>query len=373
MSDPSFDAVVVGAGPAGSTAAIQLARSGRRVALLDRMRFPREKPVGAWLNAKVATLLAALDVPPQHLLDDSIREVTFNNVDFTKRAKPALAAPGYLIERGKFEHALVQAAAKAGVEVLEGRHVRRLQLKEKEVVVESDQGSPVAGRLLLLATGHEAELVNLVGVSRDRKHTPAWCAQVDGPLTTPRSESAVALVLGLDRRSGFGMCCLSKTWFSVGVTLFGGQDQVRERLIMLCKTAHERGVVPMDLSPAAAAATVVSSPASAGLDMETHVGKHSLVFGDAGGFVSAASNEGIYPGMWSAQLAAEVAETALQAAKNGRPTQDELMRFDSLWRIQMADYLRSPHTDIQFILPLIFSNQPMADRMGAAFFSGENI
>jgi len=142
---------------------------------------------------------------------------------------------------------------------------------------------------------------------------------------------------------------------------------------MLCKTAHERGVVPMDLSPAAAAATVVSSPASAGLDMETHVGKHSLVFGDAGGFVSAASNEGIYPGMWSAQLAAEVAETALQAAKNGRPTQDELMRFDSLWRIQMADYLRSPHTDIQFILPLIFSNQPMADRMGAAFFSGENI
>ena len=49
------------------------------------------------------------------------------------------------------------------------------------------------------------------------------------------------------------------------------------------------------------------------------------------------------------------------------------MAFDSLWRIQMADYLRSPHTDVQFLLPLIFTNQPMADRMGAAFFFGENI
>jgi hypothetical protein len=49
------------------------------------------------------------------------------------------------------------------------------------------------------------------------------------------------------------------------------------------------------------------------------------------------------------------------------------MSFDSLWRMQMADHLRSPHTDIRFLLPLIFSNQPMADRMGAAFFFGENI
>jgi hypothetical protein len=41
--------------------------------------------------------------------------------------------------------------------------------------------------------------------------------------------------------------------------------------------------------------------------------------------------------------------------------------------MQMANYIRPPHTDIQFLLPLIFTNQPMADRMGAAFFHGENI
>ena len=73
--------------------------------------------------------------------------------------------------------------------------------------------------------------------------------------------------------------------------------------------------------------------------------------------------------MWAAQIAAGVAQTALRSVHS----QDALMTFDSQWRIEMADYLRPPNTDNQFLLPLIFSNQPMADRMGAAFFSGDNI
>ena len=39
-----FDAIVVGAGPAGSTAAYRLASAGSRVLLLDKARFPRDKP-----------------------------------------------------------------------------------------------------------------------------------------------------------------------------------------------------------------------------------------------------------------------------------------------------------------------------------------
>jgi hypothetical protein len=39
----------------------------------------------------------------------------------------------------------------------------------------------------------------------------------------------------------------------------------------------------------------------------------------------------------------------------------------------MAEYLRRPNADAHFLLPLIFSNQQMADRMAAAFWRGENI
>jgi flavin-dependent dehydrogenase len=155
----------------------------------------------------------------------------------------------------------------------------------------------------------------------------------------------------------------------VNVNWRGEANQAVPQLVKLCRLAHEKQVLPVDLSQEAASAKVLRSPAGAALDMDSHVAKHTLLIGDAGGFIAAASNEGIYPAMWSAKLAAKAVDAALQ----GQFSQDQLMGFDSMWRMEMADYLRSPHTDIRFLLPLIFSNQPMADRMGAAFFFGENI
>jgi len=39
----------------------------------------------------------------------------------------------------------------------------------------------------------------------------------------------------------------------------------------------------------------------------------------------------------------------------------------------MAEYLRPPNADLHFLLPLVFSNQQMADRMALACWQGENI
>jgi flavin-dependent dehydrogenase len=61
-SSTRFDAVIVGAGPAGSTAAIQLARAGWQVALIERQRFPRRKVCGECLAASNLPLLQALGV-----------------------------------------------------------------------------------------------------------------------------------------------------------------------------------------------------------------------------------------------------------------------------------------------------------------------
>ena len=52
-----FDVLVVGAGPAGSTAAYRLAREGASVLLADRARFPRDKPCGGGLTMRAVRLL----------------------------------------------------------------------------------------------------------------------------------------------------------------------------------------------------------------------------------------------------------------------------------------------------------------------------
>src|SRR5258707_9831519 len=60
MSGGRFDAVVVGAGPAGSIAALVLARSGARVALVDKAAFPRDKACGDLVGPRGVQILADL-------------------------------------------------------------------------------------------------------------------------------------------------------------------------------------------------------------------------------------------------------------------------------------------------------------------------
>src|SRR2546430_15628591 len=60
MAERSFDAVVVGAGPAGSSAALVLARGGARVALADRAAFPRDKACGDLVGPRGVQVLADL-------------------------------------------------------------------------------------------------------------------------------------------------------------------------------------------------------------------------------------------------------------------------------------------------------------------------
>jgi flavin-dependent dehydrogenase len=61
-TDPVADVLVIGGGPAGSALALRLARSGRRVTVIDRARFPREKPCSEYMSPETVRQLDALGV-----------------------------------------------------------------------------------------------------------------------------------------------------------------------------------------------------------------------------------------------------------------------------------------------------------------------
>jgi geranylgeranyl reductase family protein len=63
LADDRFDVLVVGAGPAGSIAALVLARGGARVALVDKAAFPRDKACGDLVGPRGVQLLSDLDLP----------------------------------------------------------------------------------------------------------------------------------------------------------------------------------------------------------------------------------------------------------------------------------------------------------------------
>ncbi len=365
-----FDVLIVGAGPAGATAAYRLASQERSVALVDAAKFPRQVPCAGWLSSRTNTLLSDLGVKVPAKMIQPFKDVTFHSADLSKTANPSFKdAPGLLVDRNEFDHALVKEAKKAGATLFEGHSVSELQIEETQVTANFADHQPVTGSLMILATGRSTRLFDRVGLAGGPPSSGYFAAEIRIDGLPKKKSPTVDVILGLDRAGAFGVVVGIDDRLVINVQCPGDKGDAIPSLISLCRHLKEADMVPGDYTHDAARAAVLVTPAAAALSMDTHVAKRTLVVGDAGGFVSAASGEGIYPSMWSASIAADVVQEALDAPS----PQDVLMSFNTRWRTEMAEYLQPPNTDLQYLLPLIFSNQPMADRMGAAFFSGENI
>jgi flavin-dependent dehydrogenase len=134
-----WDAVVVGAGPAGSVAARELARRGARVLLVDKALFPRTKVCGSCLNAAA---LAALDAVKLAHVPKECGAVPLHSVRLAagRRSADVPLAGGVAVSRQEFDAALVEEAIAAGATFRDG------------VVVKPHDVVEIA-RVVIVATG----------------------------------------------------------------------------------------------------------------------------------------------------------------------------------------------------------------------------
>lgn len=123
MAGERFDVLVVGAGPAGSTAALVLARGGAKVALLDKASFPRDKACGDVIGPRGVQTLCELGLAPGGVRVADIEVVGPTGRTVRLPAVPGTTYPGYglVVPRVRFDDWLRERAIEAGAVPFQGR------------------------------------------------------------------------------------------------------------------------------------------------------------------------------------------------------------------------------------------------------------
>jgi geranylgeranyl reductase family protein len=310
MASGRFDVVVAGAGPAGSVAALVLARGGARVALVDKAEFPRDKACGDLIGPRGVGLLDELGVSvPDAGQGADLLVVGPSGHRSRLPAFPGRAYPGHgvVVPRVVLDDTLRAAAVAAGAEPVRAR------------VSAADTGPDGRLRALLASDGQRLEADAFIGA--DGALSPV--ARLAGMLDPDTAlwgfairaylpaEVPLPLLVLLDAAPwriypGYGWLFpgengQANVGIGVGLGTRRRQAPLRGDLARFCAQLRSAG----DLAPDAQPGSVTGGWLRMGGTGAPPAAGNVLLAGDAAGLINPLQGEGIAPAMVSARLAAQ--------------------------------------------------------------------
>jgi len=278
-----YDAIVVGAGPAGSMAAYVAAKLGLKVLVIDRFRFPRVKPCGGGLTQKSVTLLRAMGINPEPAIRDSCNKVIITNYagSFLLTDKEPIIS---VVSRDEFDNYLLTNALNEGVDYLVDRVIKVNVSNDRAVV--TGLNDVYVGNYVIAADGANSIIARQIGNDIRKDTAIAFMSIARGDFLND------LCIIDMTRiRWGYSWVFpRSNNEYDVGIGSIHWGNYRTQLTRYINELGMREGVIlghPIPIRPR----NILTS-------------KRVVLVGDAGGFADPTTGEGIFYAMYTGVLAA---------------------------------------------------------------------
>jgi len=335
-----FDVIVAGAGPAGATAAKALGEAGVSTLVLDKSPFPRDKPCGGGISARVISRFPDLEsalagIPTKWLSKVYFESPSGTAVDYQSRERLYL-----MIRRCEFDHLLFSRARK-NVECQTPALVRKIDFQSDCAAVTAEvEGTTreFRARLVIGCDGANSVVARAAGLRRGGSQSEY---AIDMMEETPyqelnvRDRERMFIYYRIQGQYGYGYIFPKSNHVNLGVgfKLDYYLSELRGRQYSYHRAFVEEQTAKGLLEGESDRANFRAFPLPISGPLPRTYADRVLLAGDAGGFVNAFTAEGIYYAMVSGDHAARAAIGALRAGDCGS---GQLRSYEESWKREIG-------------------------------------
>ncbi len=354
-----FDCIIVGAGPAGASAAYHLAKKGHSVLVIEKASFPRAKSCGGGVSPAIAQWFD-FDFTP--VVQNNVSQVKYT----FKMSDPAEVqlegvTPMWMVQRDQFDNFLMQQATSQGVEFKDGTEVTGVTLQGDSWQVDTSNGA-FEGKYLIAADGANSVVAKWLGFSETEK-VAAASLQVPGEVSERRKTMAFFDFGSL--KNGFMWCFPKADGYSLSAAYVrnpkGKADELKKQLTKYAE------LFELDTSNA----EYKEHPLNLWQEDRALHSDRVLLAGEAAGIVDPLIGEGIRPAMFTGVTAANAVSSAIAGEANALEQYTETIKQEWGGNLSKADFLAGLFYKAPKIAYKLGVKRPIAGQLMGKILCGE--